>query len=139
MGPTGKNNEYGSMSEINVTPLVDVMLVLLIIFMVTAPMLQQGIDVDLPKTKTSPIKIEEERLVVTVTQSKNIYINKTPFTFEELQKKLIKILEADPHKEVFLRADKNVPYGFVVKVMAAIKEAGIQKLGMVTDVSEIAD
>lgn len=127
------------MSEINVTPLVDVMLVLLIIFMVTAPMLQQGIDVDLPKTKTSPIKIEEERLVVTVTQSKNIYINKTPFTFEELQKKLIKILEADPHKEVFLRADKNVPYGFVVKVMAAIKEAGIQKLGMVTDVSEIAD
>jgi len=122
-----------------VTPLVDVMLVLLIIFMVTAPMLQQGIDVDLPKTKTSPIKIEEERLVVTVTQSKNIYINKTPFTFEELQKKLIKILEADPHKEVFLRADKNVPYGFVVKVMAAIKEAGIQKLGMVTDVSEIAD
>lgn len=121
------------------TPLVDVMLVLLIIFMVTAPMLQQGIDVDLPKTKTSPIKIEEERLVVTVTQSKNIYINKTPFTFEELQKKLIKILEADPHKEVFLRADKNVPYGFVVKVMAAIKEAGIQKLGMVTDVSEIAD
>jgi len=95
--------------------------------------------VDLPKTKTSPIKIEEERLVVTVTQSKNIYINKTPFTFEELQKKLIKILEADPHKEVFLRADKNVPYGFVVKVMAAIKEAGIQKLGMVTDVSEIAD
>ena len=121
------------------TPLVDVMLVLLIIFMVTAPMLQQGIDVDLPKTKTSPIKIEEERLVVTVTQSKNIYINKTPFTFEELQKKLIKVLEADPHKEVFLRADKNVPYGFVVKVMAAIKEAGIQKLGMVTDVSEIAD
>ena len=138
MGPTGKN-EYGSMSEINVTPLVDVMLVLLIIFMVTAPMLQQGIDVDLPKTKPSPIKIEEERLVVTVTQSKNIYINKTPFSFEELQKKLTKILEADPHKEVFLRADKNVPYGFVVKVMAAIKEAGIQKLGMVTDVSEIAD
>ncbi|MEK6777414.1 MAG: protein TolR [bacterium] len=139
MGPTGNSKEFGSMSEINVTPLVDVMLVLLIIFMVTAPMLQQGVDVDLPKTKSSPIKIEEERLVVTVTKSKNIYINKTAFTVEELQKKLKKILEENPDKEVFLRADKNVSYGFVVQVMAAIKDSGIRKLGMVTEVSEIAD
>jgi len=138
MGPTG-NKQYGSMSEINVTPLVDVMLVLLIIFMVTAPMLQQGVDVDLPKTKPSPIKIQEERLVVTVTKTKNVYINKQGFTVKELQKKLAKIREGNPGKEVFLRADKNVPYGFVVSVMSAIKEAGISKLGMVTDVSEIAD
>jgi biopolymer transport protein TolR len=138
MGPTG-NKEYGSMSEINVTPLVDVMLVLLIIFMVTAPMLQQGVDVDLPKTKPSPIKIDEERLVVTVTRTKNVYINKRSFAVKDLKKKLEKIREANPGKEVFLRADKNVPYGFVVEVMAAIKEAGISKLGMVTDVSEIGE
>ncbi len=127
------------MSEINVTPLVDVMLVLLIIFMVTAPMLQQGVDVDLPKTKPSPIKIDEERLVVTVTRTKNVYINKRSFAVKDLKKKLEKIREANPGKEVFLRADKNVPYGFVVEVMAAIKEAGISKLGMVTDVSEIGE
>ncbi len=138
MGPTG-NKDYSALSEINVTPFVDVMLVLLIIFMVTAPMLQQGVDVDLPKTKPSPIKIDEERLVVTVTKTKNVYINKKAFTIKELKKKLAKIREANPGKEVFLRADKNVPYGFVVQVMSTIKAAGISKLGMVTDVSEIAD
>lgn len=136
MGPTG-NKEYGSMSEINVTPLVDVMLVLLIIFMVTAPMLQQGVDVDLPKTKASAMKIDKERLVVTVTKKKNIYINKTAFTVKELKKKLTRIREANPTREVFLRADKSIPYGFVVQVMAAIKGAGIRKLGMVTEVSDI--
>ncbi len=138
MGMTG-NKEYGTMSEINVTPFVDVMLVLLIIFMVTAPMMQQGVDVDLPKTKAAPIKVGEERLIVTVTKTQNVYINKTAFSVEELQQKLTKIREANPTREVFLRADKNVPYGFVVGVMAAIKEAGIAKLGMVTDVSEIRD
>jgi len=138
MGPTGKK-EYGTMSEINVTPLVDVMLVLLIIFMVTAPMLQQGVDVDLPKTKPSPIKVEKERLVITVTKTRNIYINKRGFTLPDLQAKLAKIHQADPGKEVFLRADKDVPYGFVVQVMAAVKEAGIAKLGMVTDVSEFRE
>ncbi|NOY53943.1 MAG: protein TolR [Deltaproteobacteria bacterium] len=136
MGMTG-NKEYSSMSEINVTPLVDVMLVLLIIFMVTAPMLQQGVDVDLPKTKASAIKFNKERLVVTVTKKKNIYINKTSFTVQELKKKLTRIRKANPTREVFLRADKSIPYGFVVKVMAAIKGAGIRKLGMVTEVSDI--
>ncbi len=136
MSPTG-NKEYGSMSEINVTPLVDVMLVLLIIFMVTAPMLQQGVDVDLPKTKASTIKFNKERLVVTVTKKKHIYINKTSFTVAELKKKLIRIRKANPTREVFFRADKSIPYGFVVQVMAAIKGAGIRKLGMVTEVSDI--
>jgi len=136
MGPTG-NKEYGSMSEINVTPLVDVMLVLLIIFMVTAPMLQQGVDVDLPRTKASTIKFNKERLVVTVTKQKHIYINKTAFTVRELEKKLARIRKANPTREVFLRADKSIPYGFVVQVMAAIKGAGIRRLGMVTEVSDI--
>ncbi len=138
MGITG-SKQYGAMSEINVTPFVDVMLVLLIIFMVTAPMMQQGVDVDLPKTKAAAIKISEERLIVTVTKTQNVYINKTAFSVKALQQKLTKIREANPTREVFLRADKNVPYGFVVQVMAAIKEAGIAKLGMVTDVSEIDD
>ena len=138
MGPTG-NRQYGTMSEINVTPLVDVMLVLLIIFMVTAPMLQQGVDVDLPKTKPSPIKVEKERLVITVTKTRNIYINKRAFDLPDLKAKLAKIHRADPSKEVFLRADKDVPYGYVVRVMAAVRQAGIAKLGMVTDVSESSE
>ncbi len=138
MGPAG-NKGYGTMSEINVTPLVDVMLVLLIIFMVTAPMLQQGMDVDLPKTRSTTIRVDKERLVVTITREQKIYINRTAFTLKKLRRKLQKIRAANPGKEVFLRADKRIPYGYVVKVMAAIKEAGISKLGMVTDVSEIKD
>jgi len=139
MGPSG-NKDYGAMSEINVTPLVDVMLVLLIIFMVTAPMLQQGVDVDLPQTKAAQeMKADKERLVVTVSKEKQVYINKTAFTIPDLQTKLTSIVEKNPGKEVFLRADKTVAYGFVVEVMAAIKEAGISKLGMVTEVSEIKD
>jgi biopolymer transport protein TolR len=138
MGPTG-NKDYGTMSEINVTPFVDVMLVLLIIFMVTAPMLQQGVDVELPRTKAAQMKVDKERMVVTVSKQKNVYINKTAFTLPELQTKLTKIVEKNPGKEVFLRADKSVSYGFVVQVMAAIKEAGVSKLGMVTEVSEIGD
>lgn len=139
MGPSGKK-DYGTMSEINVTPLVDVMLVLLIIFMVTAPMLQQGVDVDLPQTKAAQeMKVDKERLVVTVSKKKQVYINKTAFSVPELQAKLASIVEKNPGKEVFLRADKTVAYGFVVQVMAAIKDAGISKLGMVTEVSEIKD
>lgn len=139
MGPSG-SKDYGAMSEINVTPFVDVMLVLLIIFMVTAPMLQQGVDVDLPQTKAAQeIKTDKERLIVTVSKEKKVYINKTAFTIPDLQTKLTSIVETNPGKEVFLRADKTVAYGFVVEVMAAIKDAGISKLGMVTEVSEIKD
>jgi len=120
-------------AEINVTPLVDVVLVLLIIFMVTAPMLQMGIDVNLPRVKSKSVDISEEKLVLTVNGSKEIFINKTKIPMTDLRVKLETIFAARIDKEIFLRADKNVPYGFVVEVMSEIRKAGIDKLGMITE------
>lgn len=119
-----------ALSEINVTPLVDVILVLLIIFMVTAPLLQQGIDVNLPKAKGKDLP-QEERVNVVIKRGGAIYMNDTPVSKDELIKKLAAISKLNPN--VFLKADKDVPYGFVVEVMGEIKEAGIDKLGMVTE------
>jgi biopolymer transport protein TolR len=127
--------DHTTLSEINVTPLVDVFLVLLIIFMVTAPMLQQGVDVQLPKESATNIEAQE-RDIVTVTKDKRIYLNKRRVTLSELAEKLKQKAAINREKEVFLRADKNVPYGFVVKVMASIKRSGIEKLGMVTEPAE---
>ncbi len=121
------------MSDINVTPLVDVMLVLLIIFMITAPMMQQGIDVNLPKAAARSLASEEERIVLTITSGEKIYINKSPIRLEDLRKKLAAIYAERTHKEIFLRADKDVPYGFVVRAMAEIRQAGIDRLGMITE------
>lgn len=127
--------ETTTLSEINVTPLVDVFLVLMIIFMVTAPMLQQGVDVQLPIE--SAINIEaQERDIITITKDKRIYLNNRRITLSDLSEKLKQKVVLGRGKEVFLRADKNVPYGFVVKVMANIKRAGIEKLGMVTEPAE---
>ncbi|MEK6692666.1 MAG: protein TolR [Nitrospirota bacterium] len=123
----------GALSEINVTPLVDVMLVLLIIFMVTAPLMQQGIDVNLPKAKGKELAAEEERIMVTITKGNKIYINKNLIELSELGRKLQKIYERRTDKEVFLKADKDIPYGFVVRTMAEIRNAGIEKLGMITE------
>lgn len=120
----------GVLSEINVTPLVDVMLVLLIIFMVTAPLLQQGIDVNLPKAKGKDLP-PEERINIVIKKDGAIYINDTPMSLPELRHKLEAISKLNPN--IFLRADKDVPYGFVVEVMGDIKDAGIEKLGMVTE------
>lgn len=121
------------MSEINVTPLVDVMLVLLIIFMVAAPMMMQGMDVQLPQTQSKPIHSREERLVVTLNKKQEIFINEYRVTREELQEKLRVLYQNRKEGEVFLRADRSLPYGFVVKIMSDIKSAGIEKLGMVTE------
>lgn len=123
----------GALSEINVTPLVDVMLVLLIIFMVTAPLMQQGIDVNLPKAKGKELAAEEERIMVTITKGNKIYINKNLIELSELGRKLQKIYQRRTDKEVFLKADKDIPYGFVVRTMAEIRNAGIEKLGMITE------
>ncbi|MEW6615270.1 MAG: protein TolR [Thermodesulfobacteriota bacterium] len=120
------------LSEINVTPLVDVMLVLLIIFMVTAPMLQQGIDVNLPQVAAKDIPAKEEKLVLTITKKGEIYINEHPVELSRLKENLERIYENRVNKEIFLKADETVPYGFVVKTMSEIKEAGIEKLGMIT-------
>lgn len=124
------SREREVLSEINVTPFVDVMLVLLVIFMVTAPLLQQGIDVNLPKAKGRELP-PEERITLTIKKNGVIYMNDNPVTLVEMRKKLESISKLNPN--VFLKADKDVPYGFVVEVMGDIKEAGIEKLGMVTE------
>jgi biopolymer transport protein TolR len=121
------------MSDINVTPFVDVMLVLLIIFMVTAPMMVQGVDVALPEVSAKPIEAESDNLTVTIDRETNIYINDFQVRMDFLREKLEKILAGKADQEVFLRADKAVPYGVVVGVMAQIKAAGVDRLGMVTD------
>ena len=118
------------LSEINVTPFVDVMLVLLVIFMVTAPLLQQGIDVNLPKAKGKEMPAEE-RITLIVKKGSIIYMNDNPVSLTEMGKKLRALSSSNPN--VFLKADKDVPYGFVVEVMGEIKEAGIEKLGMITE------
>ncbi len=126
----------GNLVEINVTPLVDVMLVLLIIFMVTAPLMSQGIDVDLPSASTQAIKTEKDDVVLTVLKNGSLFVQgdkKTSFRVEELAPKLMPLYEGKTKKEIFLRADKSVPYGVVVQVMAACKNAGIERIGMVTE------
>lgn len=128
-----RNNESKLVSEINVTPLVDVILVLLIIFMVTAPMLQMGIDVNLPRVKSKSIDVGEEKLVLTINNKKEIFINKYKASIDNLKPKLESIFASRIDREIFMRADEKVPYGFVVKVMSEVRKAGVDKLGMITE------
>jgi len=124
----------GSMlTEINVTPLVDVMLVLLIIFMVTAPMLQTGVDVDLPEAKAQTIPDDEGKLILTVTKDKRVFLGKMQIPFDDVEKILKGNAKLNADHELYLHADKGLFYGDVVKIMAAVKQAGVDKLGMVTD------
>lgn len=120
------------MSEINVTPFVDVMLVLLIIFMVTAPMMVQGVDVDLPTATSKALKGSEERLIISIDDDLKVFINEQVVSVEFLTQKLGAILENFDTKNVYLRADKKVPYGIVVNVISKIKKAGVNSLGMIT-------
>jgi biopolymer transport protein TolR len=119
-------------SAINVTPLVDVMLVLLIIFMVTAPIIQQGVEVSLPSVKAQALPGKEEQFVVSITRGGDIYLNDTRMTPDDLTTKLAAISKERPDIQVFLRADEQVAYGEVIRTMAAIKSAGIENVGMVT-------
>ncbi len=128
-GPPGRS----TMSEINVTPMVDVMLVLLIIFMVTAPLIQQGVKVNLPQAKAAPIDAEEKKLVLTVDAAQKVYIGDAEVALEELEAKLRANTKAQADKEVYLHADRQIPYGVVVEVMAATQRAGISGVGMITD------
>ena len=128
-----ENGDRGTMSQINVTPLVDVMLVLLVIFMVTAPMMQQGVEVNLPKAEAKALAAKEETLVVSIEKSGRTTINASEIAADQLTDKLNAMLAGRAKREVFLKADSSVPYGEVVKVMAQIKGAGVERLGMVTE------
>jgi len=131
-----RNTDRKSMADINVTPLVDVMLVLLIIFMVTAPMLSMGIDVNLPRVKSKTVDLAEEKLILSINENKEIFLNKTRMPLQDLNAKLAAIFAERVEREIFLRADKNVPYGFVVEVMSEVRKAGVDKLGMITEPPE---
>jgi biopolymer transport protein TolR len=126
-------SQNSSISQINVVPLVDVMLVLLVIFMVTAPILQQGVSVQLPQAKAGALSGEEEQLVVTIDKKGVVYLNDNAIQIDQLGPKLEAVVRLKPDKQVFLRADRSVPYGEVVRVMAAVKSAGVQGLGMITE------
>jgi len=128
-----RKKEFTTLSEINVTPLVDVMLVLLIIFMVTAPMLHEGLDVELPQVKAESIAKESSTVTVTVTKDGRIFIDQEEVTLSELSGQMEQMRRLWPDKKVLLKGDKNVSYGAVVEVMAVMRNAGVVDLGMVTE------
>lgn len=132
MGPTRNNGRKRLVSDINVTPLVDVMLVLLIIFMVTAPMMTQGLNVDLPETTAKSLRQEEKPIVVTVSKEGEISVNNVTLVRSVLVQELQKSYLANKDQPIFLNADKNVAYGRVVTVMSDIKSVGFDKIGMIT-------
>ncbi len=121
------------MSDINVTPFVDVMLVMLVIFMVTAPLIQQGVDVQLPKVQAGGLPADQEPLVVTVNREGKVFVQRAEVPMDELSRKLEAIFQSRADKEVFLRADTNVAYGTVARTLAEIRKAGAQRVGMVTE------
>jgi len=129
----GGKGRKSALSDINVTPLVDVMLVLLIIFMVTAPLIQQGVKVSLPDARAAPIDAKEKKLVLTVDRTGKVFIGEVEVPFIQLEAKLKANAKAQADKEVYLHADRDLKYGIVVEVMAAAQRAGVENVGMVTD------
>ena len=130
-------NPRTTLSEINVTPMVDVMLVLLVIFMITAPLMQQGVAVDLPETQAQPLDVDELQTVVTLTREKKVFLGETEIPYDVLRARLMANEKLKREKEVYLRADRDLPYGFVVDVMSILKDAGVNALGMVTEPTEL--
>jgi biopolymer transport protein TolR len=127
-----KNSSRMVLSEINVTPLVDVMLVLLVVFMITAPMMQQGIDIQLPRTATAGIETKSEPLILTIKANKKIYWGSTAVATTNLNTKLKAHFRTQKQKQVYIKADKTVDYGLVAEVIAEVKAAGIENVGLVT-------
>ncbi|KJS01044.1 MAG: biopolymer transporter ExbD [Desulfobulbaceae bacterium BRH_c16a] len=132
MGPSKNNGRKRLVSDINVTPLVDVMLVLLIIFMITAPMMTQGLDVDLPETTSKSLRQEDNSIVISLQENGDLFINKVPQVPALMVQELKKSYDANKDQLILLNADKKVPYGHVVKVMEDIKSVGFDKIGMIT-------
>jgi len=121
------------MTDINVTPLVDVMLVLLIIFMVTAPLIQSGVKVDLPRASAQQMEHQEEKLVLTITRDRRVFLGSSEIPPADLEKKLASNARIQKDKELYLHADRSLPYGQVVEIMAVARRAGVESLGMITD------
>ena len=121
-------------SEINVTPFVDVMLVLLVIFMVTSPMLLSGVEVDLPKTKTIPITGQDEPIAISISKNGEIFLQDTKVNLSELEKKLSAIIAAKKDNRVFLRGDKSVDYGKIMEVFTSLRASGLYNVSLVTEI-----
>src|SRR6266852_4847898 len=122
-----------TLSEINVTPMVDVMLVLLVIFMVTAPLIQQGVKVNLPQTRAAPVEATEKKVVLSVDRSKRVFLGEAEVPLKDLEQILKANAKVQLDKEIYLHADRDLAYGVVVEVMAAAQRAGILKQGLITD------
>ncbi|HVN97038.1 MAG TPA: biopolymer transporter ExbD [Syntrophorhabdaceae bacterium] len=122
----------GPLSEINVVPLVDIMLVLLIIFMITAPMMQHGLGIDVPHVTAKPLPTKDEPQILNITEGQKLILNEKKLDVSDLKAAIQLLFANKTKKEIFLRADKNVPYGFVVKCMSTIREAGVDKINIVT-------
>jgi biopolymer transport protein TolR len=132
-GGRGAGRRRRPLSDINVTPFVDVMLVLLVIFMVTAPLMQQGIPVELPKTQSVGLDLNQDPLVVTVKRGGEVFVQDAPIEMKELGAKLEAVFEARGNGEVFLRADGKVAYETVARTLAILRKAGAKQIGMVTE------
>jgi biopolymer transport protein TolR len=131
-GVEGGGRARSTLAEINVIPLVDVVLVLLLIFMLTAPMMYRGIDVNLPRTSGKPTAIEE-RLVLTITKERLLYLNERPLPLATLETRLREIMRDRTDRTMFVKADKDLAYGYVVETMDRIRRAGVERVGMVTE------
>ena len=131
---TDRHRDRSPLSQINVTPLVDVMLVLLIIFMVTASMGQQGITVNLPRAQAQPLNVASDMVTVSIDKDRKVYLNATLVTLAELGPQLRALYKNRVDKSVYLKSDAEVPYGDFVKVVAVVKSSGVEKLGMLTEV-----
>ena len=133
---TGHRSDRSVMSQINVTPFVDVMLVLLVIFMITAPMMQQGMQVNLPQTDAKAMNVKDEPVVVTIDRNGRAFLDNAEIPRGQMKTKLTALFASKSKKEVFLKADRDVPYGEVIRAMAEIKGAGVERLGMLTEPSQ---
>lgn len=132
----GSGESGQSISDINVTPLVDVMLVLLVIFMVTAPILQQGVAVNLPQATGDALPADEQQLVVSIDTQGRVFLNDEQYTTERLAAELTQLAAIDPKRRLYVRADAGVPYGQVIETLAAVRQAGLSRVGLITEPAE---